>query len=79
MLPKTEVSKHTLFSLENLYQVYRKCRRHKRNTQNAMIFEHNLEENLVSLHEELDSGSYLPSRSLCFLVKKPKLREIFCR
>jgi retron-type reverse transcriptase len=42
-----------------------------------MIFEQNLEENLVSLHEELDSGSYRPCRSLCFIVEKPKLREIF--
>ncbi|MBF8278161.1 MAG: hypothetical protein HW390_3234 [Candidatus Brocadiaceae bacterium] len=77
MLPKTKVSKHPLFSLENLYQAYRKCRRHKWNTHNAMLFEQNLEENLVSLHDGLDSGSYLPSRSLCFLVEKPKLREIF--
>lgn len=42
-----------------------------------MIFEQNLEENLVSLHEELNSGSYQPRRSLCFIVEKPKLREIF--
>lgn len=42
-----------------------------------MIFEQNLEENLMSLHKELDSGSYRPSRSIGFLVEKPKLREIF--
>jgi len=42
-----------------------------------MKFEQNLEENLVSLHEELTSGSYRPGRSIAFLIEKPKRREIF--
>ncbi|TEU10313.1 MAG: reverse transcriptase [Anaerolineales bacterium] len=68
---------HPLFSLENIYRAYRQCRRHKRNTVNAMLFEQNLEENLVSLHEELTIGSYWPGRSMAFLVEKPKQREVF--
>ena len=68
---------HPLFTLENVYRAYRRCRRHKRHTVNAMRFEQNLEENLVSLHEELTTGAYQPGRSVAFLVEKPKRREIF--
>lgn len=68
---------HALFSLENIYRAYRRCRRRKRGTINALIFEQNLEENIVSLHEELTAGTYCPGPSLAFLVEKPKRREIF--
>lgn len=68
---------HPLFGLENLYRAYRQCRRRKRNTHNALVFERALEENLVALHEELERGTYRPGRFLAFLVEKPKRREIF--
>ena len=66
-----------LFSLENLYRAYRQCRRRKRNTHNALVFERRLEDNLLDLHERLERGTYQPGRSLAFLVEKPKRREIF--
>ena len=66
-----------LYSLENLYRQYRRCRRQKRNTHNALRFEVRLEENLLQLHEELEGRTYHPSRSVCFVVKQPKFREIF--
>lgn len=68
---------HPLFNLENIYHAYRQCRRRKRNTYNALLFEQNLEENLLDLHQELNSQCYTPQSSLAFLVTKPKLREIF--
>jgi len=37
----------------------------------------NLAENLLDLEEELNSGSYRPSRSVCFVNLRPKPREIF--
>jgi hypothetical protein len=66
-----------LFSFENIYKNYLRCRKNKRNTVNALKFEINCEENLIDLKEELDAGSYYPSRSVCFMATKPKLREIF--
>jgi len=63
-------------SFENLYKSYLKCRRNKRNTINALKFEINVEENLFELSEELQNGTYHPSRSVCFIVEKPKMREI---
>ncbi len=68
---------HPLFSLENIYRAYRQCRRRKRNTYNALIFEQNLEDNLLELHESLNNQTYLPKPSIAFLVEKPKRREIF--
>lgn len=66
-----------LFSFSNIHRCYLKCRRNKRNTVNALRFEINLEENLCLLERELKTKSYQPARSVCFVVKKPKLREIF--
>lgn len=68
---------HPLFSLENVYRAYRQCRRRKRNTWNAMQFESRLEDELVALHEELESGMYRPGAFLAFMVERPKRREIF--
>ncbi len=66
-----------LFSFENLYRQYLACRRNKRNTLNALRFEARHEQNLLDLQDALQGRSYVPSRSVCFFVKKPKLREIF--
>ncbi len=68
---------HPLFSMDGVYEAYRRCRRRKRNTLNALRFERNLEENLLSLHEALSSGTYRPGTSMAFLVEEPKKREIF--
>jgi RNA-directed DNA polymerase len=54
------MTNHPLFSLENIYHAYRQCRRRKRNTHNALIFEQDLEKNLLELHEALNNRSYAP-------------------
>jgi len=69
--------KEALFSFSNIHRCYLKCRARKRNTINALRFEMNLEENLCRLERELETKSYQPARSVCFVVKKPKFREIF--
>jgi retron-type reverse transcriptase len=68
--------KGELFSFESLYRCYVKCRKNKRNTINALKFEVNAEENLMALVDELNNGTYQPSRSVCFVVERPKMREI---
>lgn len=65
-----------LFSFETLYRNYLKCRRNKRGTINALKFEMKAEENLFLLLEQLLNKSYKPSRSVCFIVERPKMREI---
>jgi len=66
-----------IFSLANLHRQYLRCRRNKRTTHNALRFDARLEEHLLRLHEELAGRTYRPSRSVCFVVKQPKYREIF--
>ncbi len=44
-----EFKDHPLFTLEKIYQAYLRCRRHKRGTINALIFEQNTEEGKVIL------------------------------
>ena len=66
-----------MFTYKQLYWCYLKCRKNKRNTINQLAFEINAEQNLLRLEEELNDRIYLPVRSICFVVDRPKLREIF--
>jgi RNA-directed DNA polymerase len=66
-----------LFSYENLYRHYLSCRSNKRNTINALRFEARQELNLLALCEALQTRSYRPAPSVCFVTQRPKLREIF--
>ncbi len=66
-----------LFSLDNLYCAWRRCRHGKRRTHNALAFEVDLEANLLALRDELHSGTYQPRPSLAFLIERPKRREVF--
>jgi hypothetical protein len=71
------LEKDTIFGFEEIYKAYEECRKGKRNTTNVLKFEKNLEENLLELHSSLTNKSYEPKRSVCFIVLKPKPREIF--
>ncbi|WP_161523310.1 RNA-directed DNA polymerase [Chromobacterium haemolyticum] len=65
------------FSFQELVAAYFDCRRYKRNTSSALTFESRLERNLFQLYEELEDGSYRPGRSICFVVTRPKPREVW--
>lgn len=67
----------TSIPLEDFFIAYYQCRKRKRKTINALQFEVNYEENLVKLWREVNSRKYEIGRSICFLVTRPKLREIF--
>ena len=65
------------YSFELLLRAYLDCRKHKRNTGSALVFEQDLERNLWQLHHELNSGTYRPGRSICFVITRPKAREVW--
>ncbi len=65
------------FQFEDLVQAYYDCRRHKRNTASARLFEKDMEINLLELHDDLIAGTYRPGRSICFVVTRPKAREVW--
>jgi RNA-directed DNA polymerase len=63
--------------IEEIFIAYYACRKNKRNTLNALRFEKHFEHNLFALHDEILNGSYIPGRSIAFIVEKPVKREIF--
>jgi RNA-directed DNA polymerase len=65
------------FSFEALVKAYFDCREHKRNTVAALSFEADLERLLWELFEELRSGQYRPGPSICFVITRPKPREVW--
>lgn len=68
---------YDMLLLEDLFKAYFDARKNKRNTINALKFEVNFEEHIFKLYDEIISGDYNPSRSICFIVNKPVKREIF--
>lgn len=65
------------FTLEDVFDAYFDCRRHKRNTINQLSFEADLERNLLSLWRDLNEGRYEIGRSIAFVVTRPKVREVW--
>lgn len=63
--------------LLDLFQAYYDARQHKRNKNTALSFEINYESKLFALHQELVSGSYIISPSICFIIRDPVQREVF--
>ena len=68
---------NTRIELADLFEAYADCRINKRNTMNALAFELDYEQNLVTLWEEINLRTYSPGRSIAFIVDKPVKREIF--
>lgn len=68
---------HADFLFPDLVQAYYDCRTHKRNTASALAFEVSLERNLTDLFEELKGRTYHPGKSICFVVTRPKPREVW--
>jgi len=67
----------TGFSFEEVWDAYLDCRRRKRGTSSALRFEIDQVRQLLDLLDELNSRTYRPSRSVCFVNLRPKPREIF--
>ena len=65
------------FTIEDLFEAYYSCRKHKRNTINALKFEINLEQNMMNLYHDLKNNNYEISKSICFISFHPKIREIW--
>lgn len=60
-----------------MVEAYFDCRRTKRNSASALAFEQQLERNLGTLHDELTEGIYRPGPSICFVITRPKVREVW--
>ena len=65
------------YSYQKLLKAYYGCRRHKSSTMQAVEFEYEREKNLKKLHEDIINHTYEIGKSLCFIVKEPKFREVW--
>lgn len=63
--------------LQDLFIAYYDARKNKRNTQNQIEFEFNLETNLIKLYDELINWTYEVWKSIYFIQNYPVKREIF--
>jgi len=61
----------------DLLEAYHRCRHGKQPSSHQLYFEKTLGENLLSLHREIHTRKYRPSRTVCFIVTHPKPREVF--
>jgi retron-type reverse transcriptase len=68
---------HEKPTFQELVKAYFDCRKHKRNTSSALAFEQNLERNLTELYDELQTNTYQPGKSICFVITRPKPREVW--
>ncbi len=71
------ISSPTYFDFANLYRAYINCRKRKSRSFYHLQFAENLEKNLLTLEKQLRDRTYRPGRSIAFIVRKPKVREIF--
>ena len=58
-------------------EAFEDCCRHKMTTLQCTLYRISAEDDLPSLAEEVESRTYKPSTSTCFVVSHPVLREIF--
>ena len=66
-----------MITTEGLLEAYYACRKNKRKTANAIMYELNYEENLIRLKNRINKMEYQPGKSICFVVTRPRYREVF--
>lgn len=62
---------------EQLWKAYYDARKHKHKTRDEMAFSTFSEQNIGLLKQEIEDGTYAPSRSIAFVTHSPVDREIF--
>lgn len=66
-----------MVTYEGLVEAYLDCRVHKSRTNNCIRFTLDVEGNLYNMMQAINNRTYQPKRSICFVVSRPKYREVF--
>lgn len=66
-----------MIDFETILEAYLDCRKRKRGTVGATEFELDYVHNLVELMNEVNSRQYKIGKSICFVVRYPRYREVF--
>ena len=66
-----------MVTTEGLLEAYYDCRRRKRRTASAVVYEMDYESRLIALRDRINTRTYQPGKSICFVVTRPRYREVF--
>ena len=77
LIKKTYSEKQQMIDFETILEAYLDCRKRKRSTVGATEFELAYVHNLVELMNEVNSRQYRIGKSICFVVRYPRYREVF--
>lgn len=66
-----------MVELEGLLEAYFDCRKNKRKTASALVYEMDYESRLIVLRDRINARTYQPGKSICFVVTRPRYREVF--
>jgi hypothetical protein len=77
MLTSASVNEQYEWLVDKLYSAFSEARRGKLDTVNEQRFEENREIELIRLAEEVQKRTYMPERSVAFIITNPTPREIF--
>lgn len=65
-----------VYAFENLFEAYQRARRGKPKTPELCAFDYALEENLITLRDELQTQTYQPGGYRNFYITEPKRRKV---
>lgn len=66
-----------MVTTDGLIEAYYDCRRRKRTTASAVVYEMDYESKLIALRDRINTRIYQPGKSICFVVTRPRYREVF--
>ena len=66
-----------ILTVDEIFEAYLNCRRHKRSAETAIEFERNLSSNIMRIHDEVNAQTWKPGGHMCFVVRNPKPREVW--
>lgn len=66
-----------MVTTDGLLEAYYDCRKSKRRTASAIMYELDYGSKLVALRDRINNRTYKPGKSICFVVTRPRYREVF--
>lgn len=66
-----------MVTTDGLLEAYFDCRKRKRRTASAIMYEIDYGGKLIALRDRINNRTYTPGKSICFVVTRPRYREVF--
>ena len=66
-----------MVTTDGLLEAYFDCRKRKRRTASAIMYEIDYGSKLIALRDRINNRTYTPGKSICFVVTRPRYREVF--